>query len=174
MIFFTLESDDTKASLIGKAYESNKNWMIGYAKKHLEEYKGDAEDVVQEVFKCIFASPSAFPKKEEEARLYLLVCLKHQIARTRQGLDKFYFSRPINPASKSAEDEAVKKIIYNDIVKFVNSLPENEGGVFIMRVILGIKSSSVAKIFEIDKKTVSSRVRSVTKKIKERFGDLYE
>ncbi|MCM1276430.1 MAG: sigma-70 family RNA polymerase sigma factor [Lachnospiraceae bacterium] len=133
--------------------------------------KDDAEDVIQEVFSDIADKPEIFfniPRTERVTFVDILVRntaistfkKEHKRAMAREELDEETVDESIR-----IEDDVLTKVIREELVKYILTLPEQQRTVFKLRVITGLPIRDIAEQLGIICDTVNWHLKMARKNI---------
>lgn len=152
-------------------YEKYKNKFYSIAYDHLHNIQ-DSEDAIQETFLRIADKPNKFFSLSDDERVYLVCAIvrnisidifnkknKHPTEDITENTD--YHSEPV-----LLENSLLEKVSHNEILDFINSLPELQRNVLILNCLYGLSISETAEVLKISKSAVNQRLYLARKSIK--------
>ena len=132
----------------------------------------DAEDIVSETFMAVAARIQDYDVDKWKFKTWLLSIANYKFL---DKMRKVYKEKEI-PLDDSFdpwyEDDFVQiltnKNLYQKIIDFVHTLSDRQSSIFFLRYVEELTNKEIAKVCEVDERTVSSTLSIVAKKIKER------
>ena len=166
-----LESDEQRNEL-SEFYEKNKNRFYAIAFEHLHNIQ-DSEDAIQETFLRIANAPDKFFILNDEKRISYVCAILRNVS-----IDMF--KKNIKEATDEIPDDIVykndyallenslfNKISHNEILVFIDNLPQLQRNVLKLTCLSGLSIDETAQILKISKSAVNQRLYLARKSIKE-------
>lgn len=138
-------------------YERHKGWAVGVAYRFTRDRDG-ALDVMQDAFVYLL---SRFPGFRLSGRLrsYLYVLLKHgAYTRARRARERGDAIDQHDAGSARARDGVVEGEASGRLVRAVESLPDGQREVLLMRIVDGMSMEEIAGALSVPVGTVKSRL----------------
>lgn len=165
-----LETDEQRNEM-SEFYESNKNRLFAIAYEHLHNTQ-DAEDAIQETFFRIANKPDRFYSLPNDRRIYYVCAIVKNIS-----IDMFNkkVKHPIEDISENEiylsdpellENSLLEKVSHNELLDFINNLPELQRNVLILTCLSGLSISETAETLKVSKTVVNQRLYLARKSIK--------
>ncbi len=169
-ILSTIENEEQRNEL-QIFYAENYKRLIYIALQKVND-ESTAEDVIQEVFSDIADKPEIFfnvPKAERNSFVDILVrntaigTFKKERNRTSklEELDE-----ELADESVRIEDDLFAKVIREELVNYILTLPERQRTVYKLRVITGLSISDIATQLEVSTETVNWHLKMARKNIR--------
>lgn len=173
-ILSTIENEEQRSELEIFYVENYKRFLYIALQKVNDE--NTAEDVIQEVFSDIADKPEIFfnvPKAERITFVDILIrntaisTFKKEHNRTSklEELDE-----EIVDVSVQIEDDLLAKVIREELVKYILTLPEKQRTIYKLRVITGLSIGDIAAQLEISRETVKWHLKMARKNIRNFIG----
>lgn len=180
-ILSTIENEEQRNELVD-LYEKYKNSLYAIALSNLHN-ETDAEDAVMEVFSEIADKPDVFFGVLPEKRpAYLKSMVKRisvnmfnsQIKKPKVSIEEL--DEEIENISVSLENAIFDNIAYDEIIAFINQLPNRQRDVIIFHCLYDLSINETAQKLKISINTVNKHLMLARKAIKvfvnERRNDL--
>ena len=169
-ILSTIENEEQRNELQIFYAENYKRFVFIAMQKVKNE--NNAEDVIQEVFSDIADKPEIFFNVPEADRVTFVDILvrnkaistfkkEHNRTSKLEELDEEMVDE-----SMQIEANAFAKVIREEIVKYILTLPERQRTVYKLRVITGLSISDIAAQLEISVETVNWHLKMARKNIR--------
>lgn len=175
-----LENDDQRNEL-AEFYTVNKNrlYYIAFSKLH---DPAEAEDAVQEAFSRIAARPERFFNIPDKSRVAYADVIVRNISidmyNRRAGITAAPAEETeLGDNTVSLEDELFNKISRDEILEFIDNLPELQRNVLILHCFLGSSIDETAEKLNISLTAANKRLTASRKAIRafiEERGRLHE
>lgn len=134
----------------------------------------DAEDIVSNAFMAIAKNITKFDNQKASCKTWILsIAYKKYLDFMRQTYkeESESLQEHNEPYTESKISTLLtNKIIYNDMITFAQSLPEQQAQIFFLRYVEDLKNKEIAEILDKNEKTISSQLSFVLSKIRKRFG----
>lgn len=165
-----LETDEQRNEL-SEIYERNIKtfYSIAFSKLHNQH---DAEDAIQEAFLAVARKPDLLFNIPASKRVsYINVIVrnisykmwnkKHKIYDNETELDEALNEQ------LSVEDIVISECMCEQILKFIDTLPETTKSAMYLKMHLGLKNSDIAGVLGISEEAAKKRVARAMQKIKQ-------
>ncbi len=165
-----LETQAERNELL-KIYEQNIKtfYSIAFSKLHNRQ---DAEDAIQEAFLRIANKPNKFLSLSNNERIYFVSAIVKNVS-----IDIFNKKnkRPLKNLSENSaylsdpellENSLLQKVSYNELLDFINNLPELQRNVLVLTCLSEFSISETAEALQISKAAVNQRLYLARKSIK--------
>ncbi len=156
---------------LSEIYERNikKFYSIAFSKLH---NKQDAEDAIQESFLAIAKNPAPLFNIPTNKRVsYINVVIrntsykiwnkKHKIYENETELDEALNEQ------MSVEDIVISECMCEQILKFIDTLPETTKSAMYLKMHLGLKNSDIAGVLGISEEATKKRIARAINQIKQ-------
>lgn len=184
--FILTIGDETKQSYLEELYNTHSRRMFGSAYKILEN-KQDAEDALQETFIKIYKNIEKFMSLSGDDLILLIIIYTRNTARDilrKRNTEKKHtaelptdsegeplFTDIIDPCA-DVEEIVINKERIRKTASFIDSLPEPQRDVILMKYRLGMKEREIAQILGISETAVSSRILRAKEGLRRKIGSL--
>lgn len=165
-----LETEEERNEL-SEFYEKFKHrfYAIAFERLHNEQ---DSEDAIQETFIRIADKPGKFFSLSNNERVYLVSAIVRDVS-----IDMFNkkVKHPIEDISENEiylsdpellENSLLEKVSYNELLDFINNLPELQRNVLVLTCLTELSISETADTLKISKAAVNQRLYLARKSIK--------
>lgn len=162
---------DEQRTIISDFYQKNKNRFYAIAYEHLHNPQ-DSEEAIQEAFLRIAVDPDKFFSLSGDERIYLVSAIirntsidmynkktKHQQEELPEDL--IYQSDP-----EFLENSLLEKISHEELLDFINGLPELQRNVLILTCLSELSISETAEALRVSKTVVNQRLYLARKSIR--------
>lgn len=163
-----LESDEQRSAL-AEFYADNKNRLYYIALSKLHN-AADAEDAVQEVFARIADKPESFFDIPPESRAAYAGVIVRNIAadmfarRNKAACADLYESEPED--NTSLEDALFDRASRDEVVNFIDSLPDSQRSVIMLRCLFGLTIDETARRLGISLEAANKRLSAARRAIR--------
>lgn len=165
-----LETDEERDEL-SDFYEKFKHRFYAIAFERLHNAQ-DSEDAIQETFLRIADKPSKFFALSNDERVYLVSAIVRNVS-----IDMFNkkAKHPIEYISENEvflsdpellENSLLEKVSHNELLDFINNLPELQRNVLVLTCLSELSISETAETLKISKAAVNQRLYLARKSIK--------
>ena len=152
-------------------YEVFRHRLYAIAFEHLHNEQ-DSEDAIQETFLRIADKPNKFFSLSNNERVYLVTAIVRNVS-----IDMFNkkVKHPIEDISENEiylsdpellENSLLEKVSYNELLDFINNLPELQRNVLVLTCLTELSISETADTLKISKAAVNQRLDLARKSIK--------
>lgn len=165
-----LETDEQRNEL-SVFYEKYKNRFYAIAFEHLHNSQ-DSEDAVQETFLRIADKPSRFFSLSNNERVYLVCAIARNVAidmfnkKTKHPVEDITGNTVYRSDPELLENSLLEKVAHNELLDFINNLPELQRNVLILTCLSELSISETADTLKISKAAVNQRLYLARKSIK--------
>lgn len=173
MLAFILTIEDSdKQSYLEWLFNTHSTRMFGAANRILENHQ-DAEDVLQDTFIKIYNNIEKFMALSGDDLILLIIIYTRNTARDllrRRNTEKKHTQQrvydsegeeiypDIHDESSNVEEIVIRKETVERTRDYIDSLPEAQRDVIIMKYRLGMREKEIASVLGISETAVSSRV----------------
>ncbi len=175
-LYLSLIEDHSYDDKLIEIYEGYKPWMLrtAYSFLHDDEL---SQDAVHDVFMNIVKRIRNIPDKTIDlTKSYLYIAIKHaciDILNKRKKNFAFDIDSQFSlHTDANVEKEVVEKDLYEQMLKFIDEMPNIYKEVITLHVIHNIKLSKVATLLKIPFKTAQTRYLRARNMIRKEFGDI--
>lgn len=167
-VLAVLKTDEQRNDL-SEFYEQNKNKLYSIAFERLHN-RQDAEDAVQQAFLEIAAKPDKFFEIPTANRLAYVGIIARNIA-----IDMFKIKNKMMPEQLSEEMEfdaislensLFDKISRDEVVLFINQLPNNQRNVLMLRCFFGLSIDETSQRLNISLTSANKHLTLARRKIR--------
>lgn len=170
--FILTIADPEKQVVLEELYHTHGARMYSSAYKILEN-KQDAEDALQDTFIKIYKNIDKFMVLSGDDLILLIIIYTRNTARDllrKRNAEKKHLAEPyldddgepmfpdVADPGASVEEIVINKERINKTRSYIDSLPETQRDVIIMKYRLGMKEKEIARILGISETAVSSRI----------------
>ena len=170
--FILTIADETEQSYLESLYNSYSGRMYNSAYKILES-KQDAEDALQDTFIKIYNNINTFVSLSGDDLVLLIIIytrntardiLRKRKVRQKHTAEKIYDDNgeelysDIEDTSENVEEIVIRNETIRETRDYIDSLPEPQRDVIIMKYRLGMKEKEIASALGISETAVSSRI----------------
>ncbi len=136
---------------------------------------GEAEcpDMLQEVFAEVFTSIDRFDASKGKLKPWIRSIGVHKILASRRGRTLEVVHLTEQHDWSGAENEALKKLKEDDLMRLVNSMPEGYRVVFNLYVVDGYSHEEIHKLLGIKAETSRSQLMRARKWLQRNLDDFY-
>lgn len=165
-----LETDEQRNEM-SEFYESNKNRLFAIAYEHLQNTQ-DAEDAVQETFFRIANKPDRFFSLSNDNRVYFVCAIVKNVSidmfkkKVKHPTEEIPENIIYQADPELLENSFLEKVSHNELLDFINNLPELQRNVLILTCLLEHSISETAEILKVSKTVVNQRLYLARKSIK--------
>ena len=167
---FSVIEDDEQRSELSVFYSEYKDRLYYIALSKLHD-RADAEDAVQEAFSEIADKPEKFFDIPSEKRLaYVDVIVKNiaiNIFNARNKIPSEPFDDVLLSDDIRLDDELFGKVSRDEILSFVDSLPELQRNVLFLHCILGLSIDETAQRLNISLTAANKRLTLARRSVRE-------
>lgn len=165
-----LETEEERNEL-SVFYEKYKDRFYAIAFEHLHNVQ-DSEDAIQEVFLRIANKPEKFFSCSDDERIYYASAIVRNVS-----IDMFNkkSNHPVADISENImfqaepellENSLLQKVSHNELLDFINNLPELQRNVLVLTCLSELSISETAETLKISKAAVNQRLYLARKSIK--------
>lgn len=164
-----LETEEQRNAL-SALYNENEERYLKAALSKLHNLQ-DAEDTVQEAFLQIASNPELFFKVEPKQRAYYAYIIVRNVAvdlfksKNKVVFDEYNEDLPCDDYANSLEDEFIAKTSRNELMQFIQNLPELQRDVLALRCLQGLSIAETAERLNISQAAVKKRLHCARKAI---------
>ena len=165
-----LDTDEQRNEM-SEFYESNKNILFAIAFEHLHNTQ-DAEDAIQETFFRIANKPDRFYSLPSDRRVYYVCAIVKNISidmynkKTKHPVEEISENIVYQSNPELLENSLLEKVSHNELLDFINNLPELQRNVLILTCLSGLSISETAETLKVSKTVVNQRLYLARKSIK--------
>lgn len=150
-------------------------YSIAFSKLHNQQ---DAEEAIQEAFLAIANNPASFFNIPINKRVsYINVIVRNSAYKIWNKKHKMYENETNLDDSVLDEQMSIEEMMLNDytleqILKFIDTLPEMTKAALYLKMHLGLKNSDITKALGISEEAVKKRVTRAITRIKQFVEEL--
>lgn len=165
-----LETDEQRNELTD-FYEKYKNRFYAIAFEHLHNTQ-DSEDAVQETILRIADKPSKFFSLSNNERVYLVCAIVRNVSVdmynkiTMHPIEDIPENTVYQSDPELLENTLLEKVSHNELLDFINNLPELQRNVLILTCLSELSISETAETLKVSKTVVNQRLYLARKSIK--------
>lgn len=154
---------DEERGLLSVFYETNKDRFYSIAFEHLHNTQ-DSEDAVQETFLRIARKPEKFFTLSDEARIYHVCAIVRNVSvdmykkKTKYKLENISDNTVYSPDTEPLENSLLEKISHEELLAFINALPELQRNVLMLTCLSGLSISETAETLNVSRTAVNQRL----------------
>lgn len=152
-------------------YEEYKNRFYSIAYNHLHNIQ-DSEDAIQETFLRIADKPNKFFSLSDDERIYFVCAIVRNISvdifnkKNKHPTEDIIENDDHQFEPILLEDSLLEKVSRNEILDFINRLPELQRNALILNCLSGLSISETAEVLKTSKTAVNQRLYLARKSIK--------
>lgn len=165
-----LETEEQRNEL-AEFYEIYKNRFYSIAYEHLHNAQ-DSEDAIQESFLRIAKKPDKFFALSEDDRIYHVCAIVRNVSvdmfkkKTESKKEEISDDYVYQSGSEALEDSLLEKISHDELLAFINDLPELQRNVLILTCLSGLSILETAETLKVSKTVVNQRLYLARKAIR--------
>ncbi len=155
-----LETDEQR-NILSEFYEENKNrfYAIAFSKLHNREA---AEDAIQEAFLRIVRYPDKFFEIDAHKRLpYAIIIIRNVVLQFLEQKGRYEpeeLPEELPDPGISVEETVIGRISGDELMEFINSLPEAQKQAIILKSVYGLNYREIADTLGITEAAVRRRI----------------
>lgn len=165
-----LESQEQRNEL-AEFYEKNKSklYAISFDRLHNQQ---DSEDAIQETFLRIAKNPDKFFSCTDEQRIYYVTAIIKNVSvdmfnkNNKYQTDELSENIIYKADTELLENSMLEKVSRNELLDFINNLPELQRNVLILTCLSNLSISETSDVLKISKRAVNQRLYLARKAIK--------
>lgn len=181
LLFFMTIADEQYRPQIERLFKRYHNEMMRVAKKAFRAFGRqnpglDAEDAVQSTFGSIvrYAHAVPFDRPEAELRAYIYAILHHEIEKIMEEPEQaFAIDSSELPDRESLPEFGERLHVreqYDEVVAFIREMDPKYSTVLLLYFAEELTGEQIAKLLEISKYTVYTRLHRGKQQLLDRFG----
>lgn len=167
--------NESQCNELSEIYERNIKmfYSIAFSKLH---NKQDAEDAIQEAFLRIANKPNKFFSLSKDERIYFASAIVKNVSidmfnkKNKRPIEDISETSVYLPAPELLENSILEKVSRNELLDFINNLPELQRNVLVLTCLSELSISETAEVLKISKVAVNQRLYLARKSIKTFIG----
>lgn len=161
-VLSTMENEEERNEL-ERFYSQNKDRLYWIAKSKLNDHR-EAEDAVQEVFSDIADKPEKFFDIPPNERLAYVDVMVRNVAidmfKAKNKVPIEELNEEIEDVRLPLEDDILGKISYDELLKFMERLPEEQKDALLLHCYYGLSVYEISHSLKISMTAVKRRLTS--------------
>lgn len=162
---------DEQRTIISDFYQKNKNRFYAIAYEHLHDPQ-DSEEAIQETFFRIAVDPDKFFSLSGDGRIYFVSAIIRNVSidmynkKTKHQLEELPEDLIYRSDPEFLENSLLEKISHEELLDFINDLPELQRNVLILTCLSELSISETAETLGVSKTVVNQRLYLARKSIR--------
>ena len=162
---------DEQRTIISDFYQKNKNRFYAIAYEHLHDPQ-DSEEAIQETFLRIAVDPDKFFSLSGDGRIYFVSAIIRNVSidmynkKTKHQLEELPENLIYRSDPEFLENSLLEKISHEELLDFINDLPELQRNVLILTCLSELSISETAETLGVSKAVVNQRLYIARKSIR--------
>lgn len=152
-------------------YKKFRHRLYAIAFEHLHNEQ-DSEDAIQETFLRISNKPDKFFSYSSDERIYLVSAIVRNVSidifnkKVKHPLEDISENEVYQSDTELLENSLLEKVSHNELLDFINNLPELQRNVLVLTCLSELSISETAETLKISKAAVNQRLYLARKSIK--------
>ena len=162
---------DEQRNLLSALYQTHRNRFYAIAYEHLHDPQ-DSEEAVQEAFLRIAAHPDKFFSLSGDERIYFVSAIVRNVSvdmynrKTKHQQEELPADLIYQSDPEFLENSLLEKVSHEELLDFINDLPELQRSVLILTCLSELSISETAEALGVSKAVVNQRLYLARKSIR--------